>query len=64
MDFDLNTKKCSLQISGQKGASLWLDGQCGKGCKFDELQFLDLQEVSISAHQGFGVRFKVTTDNK
>ena len=63
MNWDRNTKKCSLQINGIRQVDSWLDNQCGKGCQFDQLEYLGIEQVGQAATQGDGVRFKVMDDS-
>jgi len=58
INWDRNTKKCSLQIRGMRQVDNWLDKECGKGCRFDQLEYLGLEQVGRAAIQGDGVRFK------
>ena len=62
INWDRNTKKCSLQINGIRQVDSWLDKQCGQGCQFDQLEYLGLEQVGQAATQGDGVRFKVIDD--
>ena len=59
VSYNPDSKKCSLSIKGMQG-DIWLDQQCGKGCKFGQLpSTLGLSQVAQSADAKFGVKFKV-----
>ena len=58
-NWDGNSKICSIQTTGQKALTPWLNDQCGQGCRYDDLSYLDLDQVGGLAHTGSGCRFKV-----
>ena len=58
-NWDGNSKICSIQATGQKALTPWLNDQCGQGCRYDDLSYLDLDQVGGLAHTGEGCRFKV-----
>jgi len=53
------SKKCSLRITGAAGTRNWLNQECGPGCDFSKLKYLDLAEVGEAAKisGARGVRF-------
>ena len=53
------SKKCSLSITGASGTKDWLNRECGPGCDFSKLKYLDLAEVGEAAKASGSMGVKV-----